>query len=137
MHEARTISVSIAHPWSDVYDAIWRPEDFPQWASGLSRSPLVKDGDVWHADGPEGRISVRFTGHNAFGVMDHHVSVVNGAEIYIPLRVVSNSEGAEVLLTLFRQPEMSDAKFEADAAWVERDLQALKAFVTRQLARPR
>ena len=45
MHEARTVSVSIARPWEEVYEAIWRPEDFPKWASGLSASPLVRDGD--------------------------------------------------------------------------------------------
>jgi hypothetical protein len=35
-----------------------------------------------------------------------------------------------VLLTLFRQPDMPDAKFEADAEWVKRDLLSLKALVT-------
>ena len=39
--------------------------------------------------------------------------------------------GAEVLVTLFRQPGMSEAKFSADAEWVLRDLLTLKALVTR------
>ena len=63
--------------------------------------------------------------------MDHYVDVSIGPEIYIPLRIIPNGDGAEVLLTLFRQPGMSDAKFEADAEWVERDLLSLKALVTR------
>ncbi|MFX8145270.1 hypothetical protein ABTL24_19370, partial [Acinetobacter baumannii] len=55
------------------------------------------------------------------------VDLGGGREIYIPLRVVGNAEGCLVSLTLFRQPEMDDATFAADAAWVERDLLALKA----------
>jgi hypothetical protein len=131
MLEARTISISINRHWNSVYEAIWRPEDFPKWASGLSKSSLAKDGEVWKAEGPEGTITIKFTDHNVFGVMDHYVDVGIGPETYIPLRIVPNGDGAEVLLTLFRQPGMSDAKFEADAEWVERDLLSLKAIVTR------
>ena len=130
MLETRTISISINRNWNDVYEAIWRPESFPKWASGLSKSPLAKYGEVWKAEGPEGPITIRFTDHNVFGVMDHYVNVGIGSQIYIPLRIIPNGEGAEVLLTLFRQPGMSDAKFEADAEWVKRDLLSLKALVT-------
>ena len=59
MHEARTVSVSIARPWEEVYEAIWRPEDFPKWASGLSASPLVREGDRWTAAGPDRPVRVR------------------------------------------------------------------------------
>jgi hypothetical protein len=130
MLETRTISISINRNWNDVYEAIWRPESFPKWASGLSKSSLAKYGEVWKAEGPEGPITIRFTDHNVFGVMDHYVNVGIGSQIHIPLRIIPNGEGAEVLLTLFRQPGMSDAKFEADAQWVERDLLSLKALVT-------
>ena len=37
--------------------------------------------------------------------MDQFVDTAAGAEIYVPLRVLQNGDGAEVLLTLFRQPE--------------------------------
>lgn len=62
--------------------------------------------------------------------MDHYGYVGNTPAIYVPLRIIQNGDGAEVLLTLFRQAGMSDAKFAADAEWVERDLLALKALVT-------
>ena len=63
--------------------------------------------------------------------MDHYVDLGTGAEVYVPMRIVANGEGAEVLFTLFRQPDMSDDKFAADAEWVARDLIALKALVPR------
>ena len=58
--------------------------------------------------------------------MDQYVDVEGGHEIYVPLRVIPNADGAEVLLTLFRQPEMSPTKFLTDVEWVQRDLLALQ-----------
>ena len=74
---------------------------------------------------------IRFTGRNPFGVMDHHVALGTGTEVHVPMRVVPNGAGAEVLVTLFRRPGMSDEAFAADAAWVRRDLLALKALLAR------
>jgi hypothetical protein len=127
MHEAKTISISISRPWQELYEAIWQPSFFPKWASGLSKSSLEMDGDRWKAEGPEGTVKIRFTDYNGFGVMDYYVDVGNDQEIYVPMRVIPNANGTEVLLTLFRQPEMSDEKFAADADWVERDLGTLKS----------
>ena len=131
MREARTVSVSIARRWEEVYEALWRPEDFPKWASGLSASPLVQDGERWTAAGPEGPVRIRFTGRNAFGVMDQHVDLGTGPEVHVPMRVVPNGAGAEVLVTVFRRPGMSEEAFAADAEWVLRDLRALKVLLTR------
>ena len=129
--EAKTISVSINCNWRDLYEAFWKPETFPKWASGLSNSSLEKAGEDWKARGPEGPIRIKFTDHNPFGVMDHWVDLGQGRVIYVPLRVVENEKGAEVLLTLFRQPEVTDSKFAADEDWVKRDLLAPKALVER------
>ncbi len=129
MLEARTISISIARPWDQVYEAIWRPESFPRWASGLSRAGLRREGDAWATEGPEGPVRIRFTGHNPFGVMDHQVELGDGQVVQVPMRVIANAEGAEVLITLFRQPGMTDEKFQADAAWIRRDLEALRAWL--------
>jgi hypothetical protein len=81
------------------------------------------------AEAPAGQVRIRFTGRNDFGVLDHHVILATGAEIYIPLRVIANGTGAEVTLTLFRLPEMTDAVFARDAEWVAKDLAALKALL--------
>ena len=134
MQEARTIGISIDRPWQDVYETIWRPEYFARWASGLSRSPLRNEAGSWSAEGPDGPIRIRFTDHNAFGVMDHYVDTGAGPQIYVPMRVIANGDGAEVMLTLFRQPNMSDETFAADADWVARDLEALRDLMTNSTA---
>jgi hypothetical protein len=131
MLPSRTYSISIGRDWRDLYQAIWRPETFPKWASGLSESDLREEDGKWLADGPEGVITIRFTPHNDYGVMDHWVDVGEGKEVHVPLRVIQNGEGAEVMLTLFRQPGMDDEMFARDAKWISRDLRALKEFATR------
>jgi|SRR3970040_1011262 len=130
MLESRIISISIDRNWKDIYENIWRPQDFPKWASGLARSTLVQEGDVWKVEGAEEPVRIRFTGHNPFGVMDHYVSAGSKPEVYVPMRIIRNDDGAEVQLTLFRQPGMTDAEFAADAEWVTRDMQALRALFT-------
>jgi hypothetical protein len=126
MLDVMTITVSVNRDWQDLYNAIWRPEAFRIWASGLSESTLETCGDHWKAHGPEGSVTIRFTDYNRFGVMDHYVYLASGEEVYVPLRVFQNGAGAEVAFTLFRQPGMSIEKFEADAAWVKRDLATLR-----------
>lgn len=108
-----------------------RPEFFPKWASGLSDSELHRSGEHWIAEGPEGPIRIRFTPHNDYGVMDHFVDTGDGAEIHIPLRVIQNGEGAEVALTLFRQPDMDDERFSVDVKWINRDLVGLKHLIKK------
>ena len=108
MLPATTFSVSIDHDWQALYERIWRPEFFPKWASGLSEADLREEGGAWVATGPEGPVRIRFAANNAYGVMDHSVDPGDGNEIHIPLRVIQNGDGAEVLLTLYRQPDMDD-----------------------------
>jgi hypothetical protein len=128
--KALMVSVSIERPMAEVYAFASVPENFPGWASGLGSSlERTREGE-WIAKTAEGHVTVRFSEPNQFGVLDHTVIPAPGVEIYIPLRVVANGDtGSEVLLTLFRQPGMSDEKFAADAAWVLRDLQKLKALL--------
>lgn len=136
MREARTLGIGINKAWRQVYEEVWRPERFADWASGLSQSSLRQDGDDWVAQGAEGPVRIRFTPHNAFGIMDHWVTLPDGGIVDVPMRIIANGDGAEVLLTLFRQPGMSPEKFAADADWIRRDLRALKALAESQSVIP-
>jgi hypothetical protein len=46
-----------------------------------------------------------------------------------PMRAVANGSGSEVVFTLYRRPEMSEAEFARDADWVASDLARLKALL--------
>jgi hypothetical protein len=123
--QSRNLSISINRDARDVYNFVCVPENFPRWASGLGKS-LKKVNGEWIAETPEGPVKVKFTERNEFGVLDHWVSPTPGLQIYIPMRVIANDSGCELIFTLFRLPDMSDEKFAADAEWVMRDLTSLK-----------
>jgi hypothetical protein len=125
MHQSRNLSVSINRDAGDVYNFISVPENFRLWASGLGKA-LKKVNGEWVAETPEGPVKVRFSERNELGVLDHWVSPKPGLQIYIPMRVIPNGSGSELIFTLFRLPDMSDEKFAADAEWVMRDLSSLK-----------
>ena len=129
---ARTFSISVRQDWQTVYTLIWPPEMFGRWAAGLAHSEIRPHGDVWLADGSDGPIIVRFTPHNTFGVMDHFVDTGDGREIHVPLRVVQNGDGTEIMLTLYRQPGTSEERYAADIKLINRDLRSLKALIERQ-----
>lgn len=125
---ARTIGISIERNWQDVYDFMHRPLNFAKWAFGLA-SDLHQEDGVWLGNTSEGLVAVRFSDRNAYGTLDHWVTPQGEREIAIPLRVIQNGDGAEVMLTLFRQPEMTDELFARDAEWVENDLATLKSLL--------
>jgi len=125
MYQSRNLSVQIGRNPRDVYNFTSVPENFPRWASGLGKSLKRKNGE-WIAETPQGPIKVRFTERNEFGILDHYVIPESGVEIYIPMRVIPNGSGSELIFTLFRLSDVSNEKFAADAEWVMRDLTALK-----------
>ncbi|HYG68136.1 MAG TPA: SRPBCC family protein [Anaeromyxobacteraceae bacterium] len=130
LHQVRHVSVSIARSPDDVYAFVSNPENLPRWASGLAGA-IRNVGGEWIADAPAGTVRIRFVPRNPFGVLDHDVVLESGATVHVPLRVVPNGSGSEVVFTLLRQPVMTDEKFAEDARWVEQDLAALKRLLER------
>lgn len=124
-HPAHNINVTIARPLAEVYDFLSRPENFPLWASGLATS-ITPDGDQWVTETPDGRIEIRFSAPNGLGVLDHRVTMPTGVEVFVPMRVVANGDGSEVIFTLFQTPGMTDDVLERDIGLVEGDLATLK-----------
>jgi len=125
LHVTRIISVSIDRPSREVYDFVSNPANLPRWASGIGASIEQVKGE-WVAQTPNGPVEVRFAPRNNLGVLDHYVTLPTGAVIYVPLRVIPNGSGSELTFTLFRQPDMTDQKFQEDAEWVLRDLTKLR-----------
>ena len=122
--EARTVSVTIARPPKTVYDYIADPDNFPAWSFVESIEPT---GDGRWATVVQGRTAMTsFAPANGFGVLDQEVEIAPGDVVHVPLRVVPNGDGSEVLFTAFRRPEFSDADFDADVDLARTDLARLK-----------
>lgn len=122
---AKTLSVSIECPPGRVYGFVSNPENLPKWATAFCRSVRKSKGE-WIVETPDGRVRIKFVAKNEFGVLDHYVTLEQGVEIMVPMRVVPNGSGSEVVFTLFQWPNMSEETFAEDAGWVERDLRTLK-----------
>lgn len=127
-HQVRHISVSINRTPGEVHAFVSNPENLPKWATGLGGSIKNVQGE-WIADSPMGKVRIRFAEKNTFGILDHEVILESGEAINNPMRVIANGKGSEIFFTLVRRPEMSDEKFEEDAAWVAKDLRILKGLL--------
>lgn len=123
-YPVRLINVSINKPTQQVYNFASNPENFPQWVSFVKS--IKKDGEYWVGETIIGKIRIKFTPKNDFGIIDHHVTMENGDKVFNPMRVLPNNEGCEFIFTLFRMPGRTDQDFEEDAALVTKDLNSLK-----------
>ena len=120
MLPARHISISIARAWREVYDFACLPDNLAKWAAGLDAAAQVS-----------------VTPRNDYGVIDHDVTLPDGAVVHVPLRVLANGEGAEVVFTLFQLPQMTVADVDRDAAAVAADLRTLKELLEKRPPRRR
>jgi hypothetical protein len=129
---SRHISVWVDAAPEVVYEFAVDPQTWPQWAAGLAEGGLHQSADGWVADSPMGTVTVEFSPPNQFGVLDHVVRMPSGEAVYNPLRVVPGEVGerrCEVVFTVRRRPNMTDAEFDADAAAVAADLATLRRLV--------
>jgi hypothetical protein len=120
--------VYIDRPVSQAYALVSDPANLPRWAPGLGTS-VVQVGDDWFVETPEGRARVTFAPTNEYGVLDHEVLTPSGETVYVPMRAIADGDGCEVVFTLRRAPDMTDAEFERDTALVTSDLALLKKVV--------
>jgi hypothetical protein len=131
LFEFKHISVSINRSPSDVYAFISDGANLAQWASGLGTT-FQRDGDEWLVQGPLGTARVRLSKPNDFGVADQTVTLDTGVTVQNPIRVVPNGDGCTVTFTLMRLCDVSERKFNDDAAWVQKDLETLKAILEKR-----
>ncbi|MET7740802.1 SRPBCC family protein [Streptomyces sp. NPDC005385] len=123
---SRHLSIHIDRTADEVYAYASDPVNLPAWALGLGGSIKRIDGQWVAESSPMGRVVVTFVPRNELGVIDHHVTLPSGQTVYNPVRVISDGKGSEVVFTLRRQPQMSDAEFERDADMVTGDLNRLR-----------
>lgn len=129
--DVRHLSTTIATPFDRAYAFAHQPANFARWAAGLART-LHHTDHGWVADTPEGEAIVVFSEPNEHGILDHRVRLPGKPEVYVPLRLIAHGDRTEVVLTLFRQPDMTDAMFERDAGLIADDLASLRRVLERE-----
>ena len=131
VQEAVVVSQAVDAPAEVVYALARQMDKLPLWASGLARGIAQRDGE-WFADSPMGEVKVAMVPVNAFGVLDHDVTLPNGVSVHNAFRVTPCGEGSLLSFVVVRPADASAQSFEADVAHVRRDLAALKQLVERQ-----
>lgn len=125
----RHIGVRIRRPHQDVYRYVSDPSNLPAWAPGLG-SEIERDGDDWYVDSPMGRVRLRFAPENAYGILDHEVTLPTGETFHNPMRAIADGDDAtEVVFSVRRFGDVSDADFDRDAGLVAADLARLKSLL--------
>ena len=125
MRNARTVSVSIFRDARETYEYIRATSHLTEWATGLGAVTGEVD-DVVQIDTPNGPGTLKFAPPNDFGILDHTIALESGAVTEVPMRVLSNGDGCEVMLTIFQPEDMTEREFSRDANWVKRDLETLR-----------
>jgi hypothetical protein len=123
--ESRVVSQAVAVKAAIVYDFARRMQNLPGWASGLAAGVQREDG-VWFTESPMGLVAVAIAPENAFGVLDHDVTLPDGTVVYNAFRVSPSGDGSVLTFVVLRLPGVRDDAFAADVAHVRRDLRALK-----------
>jgi Polyketide cyclase / dehydrase and lipid transport len=124
--QIRHLGEHIARPAADVYAYVADPANLPRWASGLG-SGIEQVGGEWLVDAPDGKLRIAFAPANEFGVLDHYVTFPSGETFYNPMRVVPVDDGSEVVFSVRRFGDLSDADYDRDVATVAADLARLRA----------
>lgn len=132
---SRHVDVHIDRPPADVYAYAREPRNLPTWAAGLGSTVEQVDGRWW-IETPAGRAQVAFVPRNDLGVLDHVVTTPSGEVVHVPMRVVADGDGSEVVFTVRRQPGMTDDELERDAGLVAADLATLKRLLETGDAAP-
>jgi hypothetical protein len=126
--ESRHISERIDMSADEVYEYAVDPANLPEWAPGLGSAVENVDGR-WYVETPMGRVGFAFVERNAYGVLDHDVTLPSGEVIHNPMRILRDGDGCEAVFTLRRLPGVSDEEFARDAKAVAGDLARLKRIV--------
>jgi hypothetical protein len=126
VNETVHVGTTIERSATDVYEYASRPTNLASWAAGLAHQEVQLIGGEWVVDSPLGTVVVAFVPTNPYGVLDHDVTLPTGETVTNPMRVMPNGDGCDVVFTVRRRPEMTDADFAGDVAAVTADLATLR-----------
>ncbi len=117
--KSRTITLTVNKKTGEVFDAILNipPKMFPD---------AVKNNDGWWMfQGPHGKAKLKFNENEKFGILDHVFEDPDG-KWDVPMRVVSNGNFSEVVITLHKPQNFTDELFSERVKEVEEIFQKMK-----------
>lgn len=105
MGRSRTITITVERKTGDAFDAILKmpPKMMPD--------AQINDSGWWSFTGPHGKSMIKFNENKLFGILDHQY-VDEESSWDVPMRVVSNGDVSEVVITLNKPDEITDEQFD-------------------------
>lgn len=105
MGRSRTIAITVEKKTGDAFDAILKipPKMMPD--------AQLNDSGWWSFTGPYGKSMLKFNENKSLGILDHQY-VDEESSWNVPMRVISNGDVSEVLITLNKPDEITDEQFD-------------------------
>ena len=105
MGRSRTITFSVKKKTGDAFDAILK------MPSKMMPDAKINDSGWWSFTGPHVKSMLKFNENKSIGILDHQY-VDEESKWDVPMRVVSNGDVSEVVITLNKPDEISDVQFD-------------------------
>ena len=122
MEKSHTITFTVDRKTGEVFQAILDlpPKMFPD--------AVKKDDGWWMFKGPYGDAKLKFNPNEQLGILDH-VYQDPDAKWSVPMRVVSNGDFSEVIITLFKPAHFSDEQFDQRMKEMEKIVDQMKTAI--------
>ena len=105
MTRSRIISVIVQKKTGDAFDAIL---EIP---SKMMPDAKINDDGWWLFTGSHGKSRLKFNENKSLGILDHQY-IDEDSSWDVPMRVVSNGDFSEVVMTLNKPDELNDVQFD-------------------------
>ncbi|HJJ23137.1 MAG TPA: hypothetical protein OQH54_05410 [Nitrosopumilus sp.] len=105
MIRSRVVSIIVKKKTGDAFDAIL------QIPSKMMPDAKMNDNGWWSFTGPHGKAQLKFNENKSLGILDHQY-VDDESSWNVPMRVVSNGDFSEVVITLNKPDEITDEQFD-------------------------
>lgn len=131
MFETKTLTVSIDASFETVFNDLSEPTTHPEWAVEFFHGKAERRGDgeiVANVPRMGGAVRIKVDSDVSSGVID--VFLAPGEQAFgspIPVRLLENGSGVDVLWTLARSPGMPDTAWTEGLNSMQAELQKLKA----------
>jgi len=119
---SRTLSITVKKKTGDAFDAILSipPKMMPD--------AKINDSGWWSFTGPHGKSKLKFNENKSLGILDHQY-VDEESSWDVPMRVVSNGDFSEVVITLNKPDEITDEQFDQRMAEIDEMFDSMKNII--------
>lgn len=120
-----TYGVTIRRKPEEVYDFVANLANWPQFSEFAANFERITDTEyIAHTSQGDVRVLARFDREHL--LLDTEVVLPSGETCFIPYRVVSNRDGAELIMTNFRAVSASRQDYEEQLRWMDIELRRAK-----------